>query len=45
MDKLVDPTPTVHVKAELKISADDINKLLNINTMAIDITPPPEAKS
>jgi hypothetical protein len=45
MDKLVDPTPTVHVKAELKISADDINKLLNINSIPIDVTPPPEAKS
>lgn len=45
MDKLVDPTPTVQVKAELKISADDINKLLNINSMPIDVTPPPEAQS
>lgn len=39
---LIDQTPTVNIKAELKISADDINKLLNINNLAIDVTPPEE---
>jgi hypothetical protein len=39
---LVDQTPVVNVKAELRISAEDINKLLDINRMTIDITPPEE---
>jgi hypothetical protein len=39
---LVDQTPVVNVKAELRISAEDINKLLDINRMTIDITPSEE---
>ena len=39
LDKVTDAAPTVNVKAELKISADDINKLLNINNTIIDVTP------
>jgi hypothetical protein len=42
MDKLVDPTPTVQVKAELRISADDINKLLGFGGPIIDVTQPGE---
>lgn len=42
MEKLVDPTPTVQVKAELRISADDINKLLGFGGPIIDVTPPAE---
>lgn len=42
MEKLVDPTPTVQVKAELKISADDINKLLGFGGPIIDISTPGE---
>lgn len=42
MEKLVDPTPTVQVKAELRISADDINKLLGFNGPIIDVIPPAE---
>jgi hypothetical protein len=42
MEKLVDPTPTVQVKAELRISADDINKLLGFGSPTIDVTPPAE---
>lgn len=37
MEKLVDPSPTVQVKAELKISADDINKLLGFGGQVIDV--------
>jgi len=44
IEKLVDPTPSVNIKAELKISADDINKLLDINSLVIDVTPPEENK-
>ncbi len=43
LDKLVDPTPTVNIKAELRISADDINKLLDTRSLIIDaetIDPP-----
>jgi hypothetical protein len=39
MEKLIDPTPTVQVKAELKISADDINKLLGFGGPIIDVNP------
>jgi hypothetical protein len=39
IEKLVDPTPTVQVKAELKISADDINKLLGFGGPVIDVDP------
>lgn len=39
MEKLVDPTPTVQVKAELRISADDINKLLGFGGPIIDVNP------
>ena len=39
LDKVTDAAPTVNVKAELKISADDINKLLSINSTIIDVTP------
>lgn len=42
MEKLVDPSPTVQVKAELKISADDINKLLGFGGQVIDVNPPGE---
>ena len=42
MEKLVDPTPTVQVKAELRISADDINKLLGFGSPVVDVTPPSE---
>ena len=42
MDKLVDPTPTVQVKAELRISADDINKLLGFGGPIIDVIPSAE---
>lgn len=45
LEKLVDPTPTVQVKAELKISADELNKMLSMNADIIDVTPKPEAKS
>lgn len=37
---LVDQTPVVNIKAELRISAEDINKLLDINSLVIDVTPP-----
>lgn len=43
MEKLVDPAPTVQVKAELKISADDINKLLGFGGPIIDVPPSDEA--
>lgn len=42
LNNLAEVTPTVHVKAELRISADDINKLLNPNI--IDVEPLPPAK-
>lgn len=42
MEKLVDPAPTVQVKAELRISADDINKLLGFGSPVVDVTPPAE---
>jgi hypothetical protein len=44
LDKLVDPTPSVNIKAELRISADDINKLLDTNSLVIDAEtlPPPK---
>ena len=45
LDKLIDPSPTVNVKAELRISADDINKLLDINKMTIDVTDSAKPKS
>jgi hypothetical protein len=41
LEKVTDAAPTVNVKAELKISADDINKLLGYGPI-IDI--PPEKK-
>jgi hypothetical protein len=37
---LVDQTPVVNIKAELRISAEDINKLLDVNSLVIDVTPP-----
>jgi hypothetical protein len=37
LDKVTDAAPTVNVKAELKISADDINKLLGFGGPIIDI--------
>jgi hypothetical protein len=45
LEKLVDPTPTVQVKAELKISAEDLNKMLSLNNDIIDVTPKPKPKS
>lgn len=44
LNGLVDQSPTVQIKAELKISADDINRLLDINNLTIDVTPPEEKK-
>jgi hypothetical protein len=41
---LVDQSPVVQIKAELKISADDINRLLDINNLTIDVTPPEKKK-
>lgn len=43
LDKLVDPTPSVNIKAELRISADDINKLLDTKGMVIDAESLPPA--
>jgi hypothetical protein len=37
LDKVTDAAPTVNVRAELKISADDINKLLGFSGPIIDI--------
>jgi len=45
LEKLIDPTPTVQVKAELKISAEELNKMLSMSSDIIDVTPKPEAKS
>lgn len=44
LDKVTDATPTVNVKAELKISADDINRLLDIRNGVIDVNSLPQAE-